>query len=574
MRYSPFLYNTLFFNIITMSHFRITLYQYLTALILLVSVAAAFGWNNFTPPGCDDMSYMVIADGVDQNNFWGVQGEHIESWEQVWRGITGHFGFINGRLANILAIPALYAGEPTTTILKGLFLSAFLVLTALVGDYRRRLTVWSAMLSAVLVWSAMPWYDYFHSLDFQANYVWTCVMLLGLMLLMPRLRTMRPLGLLLTCLLAFATGMMHEGFAMVFLVYLAASAIVEPTYRSRAMLLMSVALVAGLLVDLFGGTLGRAQLNETVKDYSVLRDHLTRMISSMWPLGVALVGVACEWFLCRRSRRQRLWRRLPLLAAALAGAAMPPMLMLFDRVYWPMDFFAMLLIINIATEGLDRLSERAAIVAAMIFVPLYAAWAYQLCTYQKVIYDEYQRTVAQFEERQAAGEPFAGVFYTDSFLHDDDIPFYLMEIVRQPMQQHFSNERLASFYGRRYDSYVPLPERFRGKPFEELPPIPGTNKLRGYWPFILSRDSIDEHMMATMGPQSPNTPLFERLLAAVGVTSPDSTSHIFTYFPRHFRTPEGDSLWTVCLLPQPRTFRYRPLLRIDTIDRRTIPLPQ
>lgn len=536
-------------------------------LLVALTFAGAMVWDWHTPVSADDWCYLTVPAEGDNIGFWGGRGRHIESWSDVGESISRHFGMFNGRLPNMIHTILAHIGHGPESLLLGICIGLFALLLALAGDTRRRLTPWSAMLAIVLMWSAMPWYDYFQSLDFQMNYVPTSAMVLGLILLFPKINAMSRKAYASTLVPALLTGWMHEGFTIPLLIWIGVSSIVNPALRTRRTAGWFAALTIGLIIILIGGITRRLGVQSALIDYSLLRFHATRIISAMWPLFIALVFTAIELFINKKARRDTLLSLAPLFAAALTAAAMPVVLMLFDRVYWPMALFSSLIIMRIATRWFERTPETIANYNAVLFIGLYAWWLVSLCKYEARIGAEYQATVAQFEARQAQGLPFSGVIYLDA-IHDDEIPSELMGIVRQPLDDGLTTNRFASYYGGFFEFAIATDPTLEGKSFEDWPLMPGNSGLRGRWPMLATADTTHAHLIATAGLPTQNMPVFDRFLVAakgfIGQPT-DTVEHIFQFAYKPIAMPNGSTVYRCLIDNMPRTFRHRPILRVDTL---------
>ena len=290
--------------------------------IAVITTIGALVWDLHVPLLIDDWSYLTIPVGEDSGSFWYCDGPVIKSFGDMVTAIREHFFLINGRLANIIAF--LFAFSHTVYgAVCGLFIGLWAALMAMTGDFRHRLTGTSAGIAAVAMWTLFPWYNFFQSTVFQTNYVWTSAMLCALMLLIPRLTSMRRSAFTGTCVLAFLAGAMHEGFSVVFLAWLCSLPIFERRRPSRRYIIICVLFAAALLITLTGGVLGRIEGQAEIFDYSQLYFMYSRIASSTTPLFLAAAATGVLWWRRRLSLRDILRRFGALYTAAIAGAAMP-----------------------------------------------------------------------------------------------------------------------------------------------------------------------------------------------------------------------------------------------------------
>lgn len=538
--------------------------RWLAIAIVVITFAGSLVWDWFTPTSSDDWCYAQVCPPTDEMKFWSCNGRDIETYADAIESACNHWGLVNGRLANIWHIMWVPAGKQCESVFAGLMIGVFGLLLAYAGHWRRRFTLWSVVLATILMWVAHPWYNFMQSLDFQANYVWTSVMVSGLLLLLPRVGTLNKFTYVIVLLLGAATGAMHEGFTIPLLAYLFFDILRRKDSRKRYWWLFGF-IVAGLVFDLAGGTLGRMEHQGEVFNFSEYYRMVTRLLSQLWIGYVAIALFSVKLWRNKGRRRQIFVTYLPLLAAMVAGFGIPVVLTLLDRVIWPFDLFSCLLIMQLVTPRLDRIGVRWSVIAGLVFVLLYVLWLVSLCRWEKKIGDELAYTLEQLGPREP-GAFHSGILYIDNIVNDDDIPFYLMDIVNQPLQAFITNTRLASHFTGRFDYLIALPTSLRGKSFEEWPAVAGDNHYRGVWPYIAMSDSLPRITMMTIGPPTLNMSPIDRLLVMMrqGVRPCDMTQQI-EYWPHVVMMPDSTKVVWVGVQPIARTMRHRPFVKLDTV---------
>lgn len=565
--------------------------------IVAITFAGAIAWDIKTPILSDDWCYLYVCP-PDNEGFWRCSNldRPITTMGDAFESAGRHFVLINGRLANALHILWQPAGRLPEAIFGGIMIGIMALLLMLWGGrqtgtvaYKNKykLTLGGAMLGAAATWIAFPWYDYMQSLDFQANYVWTTVLVVFALMLADGICTASRRRYLFAAVAVFFAGAMHEGFTLPLIAFFAIRAIVahtdikkgacrgreSHTERRRYAVLAAVA-TAAFAITFVSGTMMRLTEHGDLFNGERARESITMALSQMWV--AALAVAAMLWRIWRAPKttedasgaiscRSALWRQyLPWFAAITVAVAIPVVLTLFHRLLWAANLFSVLVLLQMAVPALNKVKNAILIPVAIAFAAAYALWFCVLCHYQGRMYAIVEQATEQLAARRSSGQPFSSVVYLDDDLWDDQVPYYLMDIVRNPFHDFLTNGRMGSAFSGRWDYIIPLPSRLRGLPFDSWPAMPGNSAYRGVWPFFAEADSIIPagHTLTVGEPE--NMPPLDRLLVALRGEEAHHTQ-VVAMWPKQAYSAEGDSIMWIHIRPLGRTMRHRRFIAVDTI---------
>lgn len=537
--------------------------KFLAILVAAITVVGAILWDIYTPYSADDNYYrLVIRPDVTADSDILTTTEEITDYSQAWRSIDNHRGY-NGRLANFIHI--LFQPLPRTleTVILGLCIGLmyFLLILSAARRGRAPANVAGVCLVAMAMWLVLPWYDQFQSADFQINYIPASVLTLLLVCNLPG-RPLSPTARAAFCLVGVLCSWLHEGFGAVLIIYFTAVAVLGAPSR-RTSLLMIAALLAGIILNILLGTGIRIGVHVDEATGAPTMQFLTRAIPAMWPEFLATAAVILIIYRKRRAvpLRALALQWLPLLLAAWAGVCMALIVSLIDHVMWPAHLFAATTICAAAFVWLRNMGRHAQIAVGGFFAAIYLCWMSALCIWSKRTGDD----VRHVFEIHGHPSPTAPTVFFHDYHHDADIPFWLMGIVRQPLDHNGCAFIMGLYMQQRSGTLLMLPSRLEGRPFEEWPGIPGHNGLRGIYPMLAARDSLSFSLLLKYGPAGPNTAPADRLFMALrnGVRSPASI-RVKTK-PVPVIMPDGTTIYRYEYEPLPRTITGRPFLSADTL---------
>lgn len=530
--------------------------------ILIFSLLAAFTfagviiWNLLGVDTCDDFFYRTVASSYD--DFWGARGEIITTYTQAWESVQGHVAFVNGRLANLLHI--FFQPLPRSVeaiFLAVVFLCMWFAIQFCAGVTRKNLG-WGAMTATVLIWTALPWYDHFQSLDFQINYFLPSALCLFIAGIWPRIEEMKRGMYFGLVSVAFFTAWLHEGFSVVLLCFCGAKLLFN--LKNRRGSFIAVALAGGLLVDLLLGTLNRAGMQISGTDYSIFGQFIVQTSLQAWPIWLATLIIAVKlWRSHEKNRKSLIQKYLPWLFAAYVGLAMALAVRVAGRALWPALIFAFVPIVEITTSWMTKY-QKVLLPIGICFTALYAWWLAQMLEWQYRLSRESEEVMSFLSPR---GSRTTSVVYAD-LTAPDAVPWYLFETSSQRLYSYYDLLPLYSFYNRRRTDFVVAPKDFEGLPIAQWPRIAGNAGAIGRWPLVVSADSVMQTLDFVFGP-AENMPPSDRLLSRLKYPHTDTVHVAIPYWFLPQRTPDGETLYKINLCDYSRTAHHRPLLRIDTL---------
>lgn len=515
------------------------------AAIAAATVIGCVAWIMSAPVAFDDYIYLTEFSGDHDLMVLDSLGADVTTPAMAINSAINHYGSENGRLANILHILWNPAGRTAEALFSGLMIFLMWLMMIMWGRDRRRLPSLGAVIAATwLLWCAFPWYDFMQALDFQANYVWPSVMMLAVMALVIS-DDRKPLSLpatFATAFLAFLTGWMHESFAFTLIAWLFFHAIVAPSrLRDPRLWTVMAFLITGTLVNLFGGTLTRASEADATSGITRLSTIAKQLVIQLWPFILAVILAAVAWVKGHRHRVTAIY--IPLLAASAVTIAMAVALGKTDRVLWPMDLLCSLVIISQASRiSLSRRPLATTYAVTLLFIA-YCLWLHSLITTQQAVTAQCEEVDRQLSPR-TKGRPT--VAYAD-YTPDTAIPFYLMGITANPLQNGWNSECQGSYHHLGHASTLILPPDHQGRTFEEWDDIPGHNNLKGRWPMIATRDTSATTMTVTF-----DTPRLTKMsplniayliMSGKSLTEPSQARVDLAYQP--VILPDGDTVYRV-----------------------------
>lgn len=531
------------------------------ALLLFITAAGAIARNMVSPMQADDWVYMHMAETDDVPTgvlFWESHGPLVEDYGDVFESIVNHYRLINARLANFLHILFVPVDSSVEGVLMGICTVLMALMLALLGDYRGRLSPLAVLLAVLLMWTAFPWYDYMQSVVYQMNYVaptLLCYLTIWYLRWLDTLGKWKLVGFMALTLL---TGLMHEGFTAILLVYMVSLPLCRGLRPSRRYIAAVVVMATSLAYHLSSPILGR-----TAGTQIDIMSIASRSLVLTVPLFVAVILSLVDKRVSRLTMKDYTARYGAWLLAAFAGAAMPVVLMMANRTYWIMDVFCVPAIIIALTSLLERVPLRVKAAAALAAAVPYALWMAELVRWEKILGDEERSVQHHIMELPAGGLPYSGIIPFTT-IPSDNIPSYLLGIPMQVQDDFLSTRFFASAAGHTHTVTLPVDTAYASKPLEEWPKIPGNNPLYGRWPYMAQRDSTTSVYNGVFGPPESSMPLFDRLLCHLMGRSGE-VEYRFWWGAKTVPLADGDTIYRAFVLTNPRTIRHRKLIRIDTV---------
>ncbi len=541
---------------------RFTLFSRISVIVVLTTtVIAAVVWMNSTPRAFDDYIYSTEFSGIHELVVLDSLGLDVNTFPQAIRSAEHHFGSENGRLSNIIDILLVPFGRGIKSVFCGLVTGLLCIMMAWWGRRGRYPSLPGALVAVWLLWCAFPWYDFFQTFSYHANYVWPSVMMLAVMMLVKCHDRIHGWRFAAIAVISFLTGWMHESFCIALGVWLFMDAVCTGQLRNGKLWTVMGCLIAGGLVNIAGGTFVRAADSNALMGISRFGVIAKQLAVQLWPfyLAVAVAAAAAV----RGRKHEVITSYVPLLVASVVVIAMSVVLGMIDRVLWPLDLMSALVVIAECNRftGASRPRLTAAVTVLLYF--LYCFWIAELVTWQRRVTADVNRAERILSPRSHGGSAVVFMDYTTA----DELPFYLMSITLPPFENEWNSECMGSYFRHgRYSFLAALPAD-EGKPFDEWTPVSGNTSLKGRWPMVATRDTSATKLRVTysapdlrrMAPLNVAYLLMARQnLGGVGVADIDVTYHPVVL-------PDGDTVYR--LFPAiPRFFMQRDFIKAETTE--------
>lgn len=546
--------------------------------VIIVTMLGAVGWLAATFMYSDDFQYSRTLPVPDNDTFWDCRGDDITSADGVWTSMVNHFVEVNGRLPNLLMFPMQLLPRPLVMALAGVLIGLWLWTILLAGAGRNRPgRLWWPLLGAALIWLAMPWYDSYQSMAYQYNYVPASVLMTYVGLMSARAGDLTRRQTVLAALAAFVAGWCHEGFATVTIALIFFMALQHRAARGKLAIICGAAVVA-LAIGALSGTMHRigVAMDNLDDDGYEIRYLLTRYISQMWPLWLAAVLLAVGMLRSNPAGRRRIladaW---PWMAASVIGLTQSLVLSTISRTLWPAQACAVVAIMVITARtwpARDRLS-RTALVAAWAALSLYALWFVGINRVERHVADQ-QATL--YRSATVCGASRGQVIFAD--LDYETIPFWTVRLTTNDNYRvDFFSSTLADYFAFPESQIIIAPSCYRNVPYDEWGRLPGANRLRGEWPWIVG-DTIEGTPMYiegtlnylrlfrfTYGDPTPSMTPIERAALAIKRMLGVDTEHVNLKGFGEPITIDGVTRMRYTFEEAPRGLAHRAILSVDTV---------
>jgi len=448
---------------------------------------AAFAAVVFSAPDLsDDFWYRcefvrTAAPDNYQGNYSGFEnceGPHIHSLHQVASSWHNHLLYWNnGRIANLLMFFTNFIPSWLVDLLQVVFmalLALMLLCLCTYGRWRERPLLSVAVLWAV--WIVLPWYNQMLSTVYMISYIHSTAFALTTVWLALHTHC----RVWIVALLAFISGLMHEGIALPIACGLAATAIACKELRPRTLWPTLAIFSAIIIICLNPSLLQRMGWDNAGTSRPLIRT-LHFLLTRMWilPLFISISGI---YFLrCGRKRASAfIHANLLWITAASVSTLFGLYTGQFDRQVWIGDVALIILLARMAPTLLLPASIKAGI-ASTLCLSL-GIWLSAIAWYQHLgarEFDAVRRQIVATSNR----EPF----YVD-IRPPYSLPWWLLEIPEMYANQYAIlriNHR-KYITGQYAQDPLILPARYQGKNFSSLPEIPGSAHLRGVFPCFYS----------------------------------------------------------------------------------------
>lgn len=531
------------------------------AILLAVTLVGMLVWTHACPVSSDDLPFShVLPDNTEAANSWVPSGTAIETFQQAWTSVLNH-RHLNGRLGDLVHIMLQPMPRWVEAVLLSLCLCLFLELLLMWQKTAGRLKPFGAALAVVLLWTAFPWYDGFQALVFQANYVPASALSTAIVLTFISGRTFGAKAAVGIAAMSFFTGWLHEAFGLSLAAYSAVSWLLTKRKRKFAAIVF-IATLAGVAVNVLCGTSGR--MASQIEPFAIFRNLLMHFVTETWP--VSLAALACAYGYRRVSKAMKkdlLKDTLPLWGAILTSLLIGLRLAALGRVLWPALLYSVLCILYIAARFPHKAKPHLRHALMVMFVAAYGWWWVQVVKWERIVAEDVATLIAQCGPNRKGAPTVSFAKYTEQ----RKIPYYLLGLTKSYVENRPEAQSLARWLTLREASVLVLPKELEDKPFEQWPYIGEQKLLRGRWPMMVARDSLNLDFSLTVGPGDSNLPPLNRLMIAMKRIYTENTDSIGGYmFAERVYMPDGSVAYRYFTEPLPRTVANRPMAAFDTIS--------
>ncbi len=479
---------------------RSALYAFALVAVVLVGTMA---WTLSTTYFTDDITYSFTVP-ESENAFWRCRGEALISFGQVPESIWNHYRYVNGRLANIIHISFQPLPREVECVVNSLMIVLMFIglLVFAVPEGKRVPTVYGSTAALVFLGMAFPWFDSMQSADYLVNYVWTSVGALLFLFLWLRIKNLSRGGFVAYVVFTVFFAWMHEGFTCPMIAFAFFDILSGGNIRSRRHWLVFGALCTGLIACVSVATINRAVSYLSYTTPGLMLAQATHIISTAWPLYVALVLMLFCHLRLRESMKGKWHFILSLFVAALIGIIMASLLHVINRGVWASDLFSVVICLRAIAllrwgagapsqkflRNAEARSAGTALFCAAV-VLLTSLWFMELVRWQRRITAEEKTFVREFRSLAAP----TSVIYSD-YTTREEVPFYLMGIPYHAFDD-WANNTLYTYHLAPNDStfVAVLPPEMSPEAgdsidaFSRLAPLNADGSCRGKWPFIFSK---------------------------------------------------------------------------------------
>lgn len=537
---------------------------------MLLTFVGVMAWQLSCPLTNDDYAYSLAPAGGEYrgDQFWRLYGEEYKTAGEVWTGIKGHFLENSSRLSNLLYIVVQLLPLWVVKAVCGLSVFAmFFGLFRISVSRRREGQAWLLVVFTLLFWYVFPWWDCMQASVFVFNYPMACALCVLFLWLYRRILDFRTGQYVLFCLYSLFLGCYHEGFAIAMGTYVFLDALLRrDSWRRWVVWAIFVAAVVSIL---FTGTYVRIVAEEANVP---LMHRLDINISSIPIKAVFCVG---SFFLSvvaaivsRRRGRMAEVREITAVCGTMAGQFLMCLLMArYGRAMWGAYMFAVIAILLSLQILIFEKTSRGWIWRALliVFAGLYGYWLVELVVWQRRTLALNDALVAQVSPRHSY--PFEVLYGPE--VHWDSAPAYLQEMT-SPLFETSGNcaDSFVWFWiSPEKEAMAVLPDRYRGLPLDSLPEFGGNAGTRGVWPYIFFDEPFEGMLEISGGSLRPGASPLVRLVSLVRGQSDENKMYVWVR-TKALRAPDSTVWHRVQIYYVPRTFRYRPILRVDTLERR------
>lgn len=385
--------------------------------ILIASSLAMAVWMWFADGWADDFPYRHVAYGYD--SFFNCRGEEIQSFPDILKGMRNHFLYVNGRLANLIAIIVLQLPSWLTALIQGSMYGLTLagVMRLVRGKSWKEYPL-GLVFTIILVWILLPWEDCNASHDFLINYLWSGAVNLWVLIALFSEDMRKKLGWIIMAAIA---APMHEsmGVSMDIMICIwFISNRKQLCSNLRNLLLPSVYIVTSIIPFLspaFSDVIEQAVSDGLYPDNMLLYHIGVRL----YPVWIAALLMIAAMFI-GRDKKQMLFN-LILWSGIITGIIIAVYSHTEGRAYWWM------LLLTIVTGlracnyiFMRKPGKKTVIISALILFAGVLIWQIDLASWQCILTRERDAVMKEMKQgKQLIIQP----------LHTyNEVPWWLMNI--------------------------------------------------------------------------------------------------------------------------------------------------
>ena len=522
-----------------------------TSLVMTIVIGVL--WMGNTPMHSDDYFYRKMP-GPDKSTALGnYEGVFITDASQIPLAIYNHYLESNGRWANLSYLSMQLFPMRFIKYFCGALIGVLALLIWYWAGRRSLENSLSAVLIPIMIWGGFVWSVNMQSADFQFNYNIPALLLFACLILFFN-PDRKPTWW--SWLILFVFACWHECFTIEFGFFIGVQLLC--TQRKRYLWVLLV-LIAGFVVQFGPGTQTRTVNYNSFSTFASI--SWSQLFFQGW---VSWVGFM--WWIIRRKHLRKARRKIldrfafGLMAAWVAFILMKTFVGAPERAEWGVDALAIAFVLLIIRTY--RPVNFNPVVKTALLV-LYAMWGANLVYWECKV-----RDFSEYSYNQMEGGNM--VFPDSEGIVDRIQPFWLMEM---PKLQYGSfcgydhNDIAFCATERKWDSYFVLTDSLYGKPFAQFPKVPGKNDFWFATDYLLVREKDTLNLVGKTPevwfgePTLASSPLDFLLRFVRGSEASEKAKlHIIYQFDVPY---QGDTLQTIHFELLPKTYRGRPITRID-----------
>lgn len=539
----------------------------------LVAVALTFvgalAWQLNTGMNLDDYVYSLatpLGETYDESRFWDCESVEYTSTSQLLEVIRGHFCDTSSRFTNFIFIILQFLPVPILKTICGLLIG-FTFLGIMIYSLTKKYVVNPILvvIGILAFWLFLPWQNGMYSSAYIFNYVLpSCLWILWLYLY----RKIEILTYRQTVLFALYTtfiSFFHEGFTIPIGCFVFVDNMFYKFRSSRRWVLWAI-MFAVVITMLFFGSGERFDKNFSLDIESVFHSRGIEIFIDSFGFFIALFLIIFDGIFSRKiSKTLYCHEILPILIGCLPMFFCYLYLTPSPRTLWCVNLFSIILVLEFSRVYFGHLS--LTVVSRFflaLFLGIYGIWLWQIVSWTIKFKKENEALIEIVSPRKSYNN---GIIFFDK-THYKDLPYYFLRIPPTYFEYYESVSFVKYWINSNREELLFLPKKYKKLPLDSLPLYNGNAKIRGIWPYLISEKPYKGTILITCGDFEKNSnPIFK----GVKYLREKITGHEVNDLPVYFTTEEmmwQDStiIYGGKLPPLPRTFQWRTILSIDTLE--------